>query len=284
MPSLLSSGGRLARRPSFRLAALAASLALAPALPAAVVDFSDVNLGKPPAQDGPGGVYYNGHDEVGQWSSGGVSFSNYYDDSFGAYWEGFAYSTTSDTVTIGPGNQYSAFATTGSGTYAIAYAGYVEPTTISFASGVAPLSIDLTNTTYAALDMLNGGLFGSKKFGGETGDDEDYFYVTLTGYDAHGNETDTVTFYLADFRFENNALDYIVSDWTTVDLTSLGSDVWSIKLDFYSSDNGDWGINTPTYVALDNLVYTAIPEPASAATLAGVALLGFAALRRRVRV
>ncbi|MBC8010744.1 MAG: PEP-CTERM sorting domain-containing protein, partial [Burkholderiales bacterium] len=37
-----------------------------------------------------------------------------------------------------------------------------------------------------------------------------------------------------------------------------------------------------TYLALDNLIYaSAIPEPATTAALAGVGLLGFAALRRR---
>lgn len=285
MPSpARSSGGRLARPASLRLAALAASLALVPALSAVTVDFGDVNLATPPAQSGPGGVFYNGSDSAGGWSSGGVGFNTNYDTTFGS-WDGFAYSTTTNNTTPGFGNQYSSFAgggAGGSGAYAVAFAGYIEPATISFAGVAAPISVDLTNTTYAALDMTNGGIFGSKAFGGASGDDPDFFAVTLTGYDASHTQTGAVTFYLADFRFENNALDYIVDEWTTVDLTGLGIDVATIELSFSSSDTGAFGINTPTYVALDNLTYaSAIPEPATAAALAGVGLLGFAVLRRR---
>ena len=33
-----------------------------------------------------------------------------------------------------------------------------------------------------------------------------------------GNDNRTVEFYLADFRFDDNAEDYIINDWTLVDL------------------------------------------------------------------
>ncbi|MBC8010429.1 MAG: DUF4465 domain-containing protein [Burkholderiales bacterium] len=282
-------GGRLARPAALRLAALAASLALAPALSAVTVDFGDVNLATPPAQSGPGGVFYNGSAGVGgigDWSSGGVGFNNNYTDFGGGFssWDGFAYSTTTDNTTAGFGNQYSSFAgggAGGSGAYAVAFAGYVEPATITFAGVGAPISVDVTNTTYTALDMAAGSGF-SKKFGGVSGDDADFLAVTFTGFDATHAQTGKVTFYLADFRFKNNALDYIVDEWTTVDLTGLGIDVATIELSFASSDTGAFGINTPTYLALDNLIYaSAIPEPATTAALAGVGLLGFAALRRR---
>lgn len=269
----LLSGGRLASAASFALAAPLAS--------ALTVDFGDVNLSTPPAQSGSGGVYYNGSDGAGGFSSGGASFNNNYNADWDS-WDGFAYSTATDTATVGYTNQYSAYALGGNtGAYAVAFSGYATPTSIGFASGVAPISVDLTNTTYAALDMLNGGLFGSKKFGGASGDDADWFSVTFTSYDAGHAEIGSVTFYLADFRFADNSLDYVVSDWTNVDLTGLGSGVRSIELSWASSDVGDYGMNTPAYIALDNLAYSAIPEPASAATLAGAALLGLAAIRRR---
>jgi hypothetical protein len=275
-------GGRLARRSLFNVRASVAALALAStALPlgAAVLDFGDLSLAA--------SSYYNGGPATNSagWSSGGVSFSNTFTDFGGGYssWAGFAYSNTSDTTSSGFGNQYSAYSLTApnSGVYGIAYYSAYDPAPrITFAGEVAPQSVLLTNNTYAALEMLDGSAF-AKKFGGATGDDADWFTVTFTGYDAGNAETGAVTFYLADYRFSNNALDYVVSDWTSVDLTGLGTGVKSITLVFDSSDVGMFGINTPTYAALDNLSFAAVPEPSAAAAFAGLAALVAGSFRRR---
>jgi hypothetical protein len=110
----------------------------------------------------------------------------------------------------------------------------------------------LTNNTYAYFSMLEGDMF-SKKFGGVDGNEPDWFMLTLTGWDSNDIETGTVDFYLADFRFEDNSLDYILNDWAFVDLSSLG-EISSLTWGLSSTDNGDWGMNTPGYVCLDNLV------------------------------
>jgi hypothetical protein len=49
-------------------------------------------------------------------------------------------------------------------------------------------------------------------------------------------------------------------------------DARSIGIDFASSDVGEWGINTPTYVAIDNLTLVAVPEPS------GIVLVSCAAV------
>jgi hypothetical protein len=123
------------------------------------------------------------------------------------------------------------------------------------------LSISVTNNTYAALSMLNGDAFG-KQFGsinnahgtpdGTNG--EDWFRLLIIGVDQNGDNTDTVTFYLADYRFANNAQDYILNTWQSVDLTSLGS-VYGLNFALESSDVGGFGMNTPAYFALDNLSF-----------------------------
>ncbi|MCG6909095.1 MAG: DUF4465 domain-containing protein, partial [Deltaproteobacteria bacterium] len=203
-------------------------------------------------------TYYNGSDKAGGFSSGGADFNNMFDDTYGAYWEGFAYSNTTDTTTSGYTNESSAIAGSGEGSstiYGVAYQGYQQTVpTITFDDEVSVASCYITNTTYAYL-AIRDGYFAAKKFGGDTGDDPDYFLLTITGKDMGGNTTGTVAFYLADYRFADNAEDYIVDDWTLVDLKSLG-DVKSIEFSLSSSDNDlVFGMNTPAYFAIDSIQY-----------------------------
>ena len=86
---------------------------------AAVVNFQDLGAG-PNTYSGPGGGNYwngpaanftdqpdpwGGTDEVGVFQSGGVSFVNRYDITYGS-WSGFAYSDFADQTTPGYANQY----------------------------------------------------------------------------------------------------------------------------------------------------------------------------------
>ncbi len=204
--------------------------------------------------------YYNGSDGAGSFESGGAVFNNFYDDTYGPYWEGFAYTNATDTTTLDWTNQYSAI--TGSGTggsenYAVAYLGFfgIVPT-IVLPKEVRVASADITNTTYAFLTMKEG-YFNAKKFGGDTGDDEDWFLLTITGKDSDGNIVGTIEFYLADFRFADNSLDYIIDEWKSVDLSELGS-IKSLEFSLSSSDtNPDpaIGMYTPAYFAVDNVEY-----------------------------
>jgi len=109
----------------------------------------------------------------------------------------------------------------------------------------------VTNTTYAYWSINDGDAF-SKKFGGEDGNDPDWFKLTITGKDAGDKATGTVAFYLADYRFEDTSRDYIVDQWTWVDLSPLG-EIAGLEFVLSSSDEGDWGMNTPAYFALDHL-------------------------------
>jgi hypothetical protein len=155
-----------------------------------------------------------------------------------------------------------------------------DPVTIALPAGQRPLSIQVTNTTTAALSMRDGDGF-AKKFGGTSGNDPDFFVLHVAGKNAANQATGTVDFYLADYRFSNNTQDYIVSQWTAVDLSTLGPDTAALSFSLDSSDVGMFGMNTPAYFAADNLVTTPVPEPATVGLVAAAVLGGWHVARRR---
>lgn len=238
-------------------ASLIIVLTVSSAFAAHIANFDDLSLDPD--------SYWNGSDKSGGFPSGSAYFNNYYDDTWGEYWEGFSYSNITDILTDGIAGQYNAITgegQDGSENYAIGYVGWAEPPTVTLDSAGVVDGLYVTNNNYAYYSMLNGDAY-AKKFGGDTGDDADWFLLTITGKDAVGDITSMVDFYLADFRFVENELDYIVDGWEYVDLTSLGA-VKSLEFALSSSDVGDYGMNTPAYFTMD----TIIPEPSTIFLLA----------------
>ena len=213
-----------------------------------VSDFSEMSL--PPES------YWNGADGSGGFYSGLSFFPNDYNQDW-AYWSGWSYSNVTDNTTPGWMNQYSAI-TGGAydsfgqypGIYAVAYV--AGTTTIEFDSPSSHQvsGVFVTNATYTALSMLYGDAY-AKQFGGDSGDDPDWFLLSIWGI-RDGLPTDTTEFYLADYRFEDNNQNYIVDTWEWVELSSLDK-VDNLVFSLSSSDMGDWGMNTPAYFALDML-------------------------------
>jgi hypothetical protein len=211
-----------------------------------IATFEDLTL--PPES------YWNGADGSGGFHSGTAAFNNNYNSTWDS-WDGFSYSNITDTTATGMAAQYNAIVGTGQGgsqNYAVAYIGWTEPPTVTLDTARVLCGLYVTNTCYSYYAMRDGD-DRSEKFGGDTGDEPDWFLLTITGKDGAGHVTGTVDFYLADFRFEDNVLDYIVGTWQFVDLTSLGK-VKSLEFSLSSSDVGDWGMNTPAYFAMDTLV------------------------------
>lgn len=205
--------------------------------------------------------YWNGITSTyGSWTTikedSIFQFENHFSRSDFGYgltisWNGFAYSRVQDDTTAGFANQYSAITGMGadsSENYGVFYLSSGKDT-VWLSEARQPDSVFITNGTYPYLSMKEGDAF-AKKFGGETGDDPDWFLLTIVGM-YEGQPTDTIDFYLADFRFENNDEDYIVDAWTKVDLSGLGT-VDMIEFSLSSSDVGDWGMNTPGYFCIDN--------------------------------
>ncbi len=222
----------------------------------------------------PNSAYF-GADNAGGFSSGGLFFPNSYGEFPGGFfWGGFGYSNKTDTATPGLPNQFSAIPGAGAGgssNYGIAFPGNFPPAVVEIPVGATVQSIAITNTTYAYLSMRDGDAF-ARKFGGISGNDDDFFLLTITGKDAGNATIGSVNFYLADYRFANNANDYLVNSWQTIDLSSIAS-ARSLSFSLSSSDNGAFGMNTPSYFAFDNLMVLPEPGGALAAFVCGVAIL-----------
>ena len=216
------------------------------------VDFEDFGLSP--------GESINDASPDGGFSSGNIFLPNSYDPEF-FFWSGWAISATTDVTTPGFLNDLSANTGgghNGSATYAVSYAAFGSTMRLTGpAMGGQVAGMYVTNGTYATLSMKDGDSF-AKKFGGETGDDPDFFLLTVKGYEGGELKDQSVDFYLADYRFEDNSQDYIVEDWTWLDLTSLGN-VDSLSFELTSSDVGQFGMNTPAYFCVDDVLTTDMP-------------------------
>jgi len=279
------------------------------------VDFEDLSLPPQSYWIGYDSQPYpiNNVGEEHPFASRGVSFYNYHIDGWTpdwggyeyTYWEGWGYSNKTDKTTPGYGNQFSAIAgggVAGSPNYGLAY---LPETPDPSADAFRRIGIELaetgipgrygvyfTNTTYDYYSMFRGDQF-ARKFG-HTWDsnnqvwvdtnEPDWFKLTISGLDAADAPIpglQPVDFYLADFTAPDNADDYIIDDWTWVDLSSLvegGAQKLQFGLD--SSDKGVYGINTPLFFAVD-----AVPEPSAVVMIVSAALCSvFRWRRRRSRV
>jgi hypothetical protein len=188
------------------------------------------------------------------FADGLAYFPCVYDTSGGiTYWSsGYAYSNMKDSITSGYLNQYSAktakgFA--GSNNYVVSYGNYNKITLTSAATGKAMLGMYITNSTYAYNSMRDGDAF-AKKF---KATDKDFFRLDVFGYRSGSKTTDSLSFYLADFRFSDSNKNYIVKDWQWLDLAKLGK-IDSLEFRLQSSDNGTFGMNTPAYFCIDNFM------------------------------
>lgn len=174
------------------------------------------------------------------------SFSNW---GFGF---GFTCCQSKDTSTSGYSNLS---AITGSGLKGKSYftvntGGFYNnlPADIIFSNGNSynAKSVYITNSVYAYLAITNGddgnGEYGLVK---KNWSNQDWFKLTITGYNRNDSVTGSVSVLLA------NGLD-VLDEWRYVDLSALGI-ISRINFMLSSTDNGEWGMNTPSYFCLDQL-------------------------------
>ncbi|MFV0506491.1 MAG: DUF4465 domain-containing protein [Bacteroidales bacterium] len=196
---------------------------------------------------------YEGKDSVLLFASeknqhGGISFQyNYTPYGDGGYSGGITYSNKHDTTTPGHLNKYSvADGNNGNNVFLLMYDNEQkinflseEPRTVQ--------SAKLCLNTYAAIAIKEGSQF-SEKF-----TDGDYFCLKVSGvYADEKQKSDTIRIYLADYR---NGKTDILTKWTKyTDFSQLGK-VKALQFDFDSTEKSEWGISTPKYVCIDEIVY-----------------------------
>ena len=183
--------------------------------------------------------------------SGGWLFTN---NTQNGYWGGFTASNRTDLTQTGLNAQYTAVTGCGydgSSQYAVAYTMGVQTDVYATDGQLHTVTgCYVTNNLWAYQDMLQGG-YGEPPYGGSTGNDPDWFKVTATGKNASGQTVGTLDFYLADFRFANNAEDYILNTWEWFDLSPLGN-VATISFSLSSSRGSGYNMITPAYFCMDN--------------------------------
>jgi hypothetical protein len=190
------------------------------------------------------------------YSDAGITFRSYVlDPMYGySFWCGFEISNNHDMATAGNTNDASVYHSNGhSGSkFAVCYdggsmmgPGYESEFYVSNNTDKIFDHAYVANSTYTVLEMRDGGY--GKQF---TYADHDWLKLTVKGFDSDGTVKGTVDFYLADFRTPTSV--GIVTEWTKVDLSSLGA-VQKLQFSMSSSDVGDWGMNTPSYFCIDDL-------------------------------
>jgi len=175
-----------------------------------------------------------GNDYYLPYYSGGWAISNYYKQNY----KGTNYDEQLAIPLAKSDNQFAVVYSYRSGSvWDMAFASPLE-----FADGKACVveSADVINTAYTLDVLANGNSFCPAATA------QSWLAVNFEGTHADGS-TATVSFKLADGR-------NFVTDWTKVDLTSLGA---ITSLDVYVTASADfcgaYGMNIPGYVAVDNI-------------------------------
>lgn len=219
---------------------LASLLCLSMAAQAQLLDFENIQI--------PADSFINGSEGTTTFNYPSALFPVVWNSA--GYWQaGWAASNRIDTTLEGYEHLFNARPGKGANETANYLIGQQKSTI--YTNKVRLTSFQVSNTNYAYYSMLKGDQF-AKKFGGATGNDPDFFKLKVENWNG-GLVTDTLEFFLADFRSSNNQEDYIISQWVRVEAADW-SIADSIVFRLSSSDNGQFGMNTPSFFAIDEIV------------------------------
>lgn len=184
------------------------------------------------------------------FASGDFTLQNYNSSSeWGTYY--YAFTLTNKTTTTENADYTNAYESACGGAkngsnYVVWYDNtYNGGDTITLARPSTITGFYVTNTTYTENVIVNGNSAGRK-----LNQDGDYLILHISGLDADKQSTGTVDYTLASTT--DNKM-YYVKAWRWVNLSSLGATTKYLTFSMTGSDTGQWGLNTPTYFAMDDL-------------------------------
>ena len=181
-----------------------------------------------------------------------LEFEYFYNEEY-AYWGGFAQSRVKDANAANGlfANQYAVYndaAASGESFLIYYYDSYNEPCDIVVKQqGVSLYDVMLNLTTYTYASITDEAINDfARAF-----TDSDYLKVVFTA--MKGSEvTGSVECYVVDYRDGKRAM---TTEWTTFSLANLGEGYDRVRVTIETTDVGEWGANTPLYIAMDNLSY-----------------------------
>ena len=114
-------------------------------------------------------------------------------------------------------------------------------------SGMYLNSVRLNLTTYTYASITNEPINDFARVFAEG----DYLKVVFTS--MKGSEVKGVDeCYVVDFRDGKRIM---ATDWTEYSLVNLGSGYNRVRVTIETTDIGEWGANTPLYIAMDDIIY-----------------------------
>lgn len=163
----------------------------------------------------------------------------------GSYWSGFAISAcTGKTFASYSGtdqyNNVTGKAYKGDNFLVVQNAYGNE--SITFSTPVSILGFNYTNSAVAANSILNGDAISGEKFGAD-----DFLTCTVTGLRKDGK---TVT-YDIELAKDGEYIDYWKS---TRNMRTSFNNITKLTFSFKGSRNGEYGLNTPAYMCIDNII------------------------------
>lgn len=111
-------------------------------------------------------------------------------------------------------------------------------------------SVWVCNTAYVAGTILYG-----NEYSQPLKENKGYFKLIAKAYDKAGDVLATDEIYLADYR--ENSEEILIDKWTKFELTNIAAflKISEIRFSLEGSDMGQYGLNTPSYVAIDDLSF-----------------------------
>lgn len=181
-----------------------------------------------------------------------VGCEHFYNDEYN-YWGGFALSKVYDRdATNGKyENQYAVYnteAASGDNFLLYYYDSYSDPCDMVFIKQSALLhSVKLNLTTYVYASITDEAINDfARKF-----EDGDYLKVVFSALDKLEKPTgESVECYVVDYR---DGKRFVADNWNEF---SLGFTADRVRITIETSDVGEYGANTPLYIAIDDLVYS----------------------------